>query len=195
MTDVEQRSMRRIESATSSLVCSSDAMERVARLARRVAAGSAKVLITGESGVGKDVVARYIHEHSDRAPRAYVAVNCAAFTETLLESELFGHMKGSFTDAHRDSIGKLQLAHEGTVFLDEIGEMSLRMQALLLRFLESGEIQPVGSQSLARHVDVRVITATNRPCATGGRTFGRSWNTSCGASAGGSPSPTRHSIC
>jgi DNA-binding NtrC family response regulator len=91
-----------------------------------------------------------------------VALNCASFSETLLESELFGHVKGSFTGAYRDKIGKLQQAHRGTIFLDEIAEMSLRMQALLLRFLENGEIQPVGSDTPAMRVDVRVVSATNR---------------------------------
>ena len=122
----------------------------------------AKVLITGESGVGKDVVARYIHSHSGRRLAPFVAVNCAGVTETLLESELFGHVKGSFTGAYRDKRGKLQLAHRGTLFLDEVGEMSLRMQALLLRFLENGEIQAVGSDQSQARVDVRVIAATNR---------------------------------
>ncbi len=91
-----------------------------------------------------------------------MAVNCAGLTETLLESELFGHVKGSFTGAYRDKRGKLQLAHRGTLFLDEVGEMSLRMQALLLRFLENGEIQAVGSDQSHARVDVRVIAATNR---------------------------------
>jgi DNA-binding NtrC family response regulator len=131
-------------------------------LAARASSGDAKVLITGESGVGKDVVARFIHARSRRAARPFIAVNCAAFSETLLESELFGHVKGSFTSAHRDKVGKLQQAHKGTIFLDEVGEMSLRMQALLLRFLESGEIQPVGADLAGSRVDVRVITATNR---------------------------------
>ena len=94
-----------------------------------------------------------------------MAVNCAGLTETLLESELFGHVKGSFTGAYRDKPGKLQLAHGGTLFLDEVGEMSLRMQALLLRFLENGEIQPVGSDRTQGTVDVRVISATNRQSA------------------------------
>ena len=138
------------------------AIERVRVAAERVARGDAKVLITGESGVGKDVLGRYLHAHSTRAGAAFVALNCAGISETLLESELFGHVKGSFTGAHRDKVGKLQLAHRGTVFLDEIGEMSLRMQALLLRFLENGEIQPVGADTPAARVDVRVISATNR---------------------------------
>ena len=128
----------------------------------RAGSCDAKVLITGESGVGKDLIARYIHQHSPRCSQPYVAVNCAGLTETLLESELFGHAKGSFTGAYRTKPGKLQLAHRGTLFLDEVGEMSLRMQALLLRFLENGEIQVVGSDSPVGVVDVRVIAATNR---------------------------------
>src|SRR5258708_7226104 len=124
--------------------------------AARAGASDAKVLITGESGVGKDLLARHIHQHSMRCTQPYVAVNCAGLTETLLESELFGHVKGSFTGAYRDKPGKLQMAHRGTLFLDEVGEMSLRMQALLLRFLENGEIQSVGSEASCQPVDVRV---------------------------------------
>jgi transcriptional regulator with GAF, ATPase, and Fis domain len=145
-----------------SLVGESEAIRAVRGVAHRVALGGAKVLLTGESGVGKDVVARYIHAHSPREARPFVTVNCAAISETLLESELFGHVKGSFTGAYRDKVGRFQLGHRGTVFLDELGETSSRMQALLLRFLESGEIYPVGSDSLAATVDVRVIAATNR---------------------------------
>jgi transcriptional regulator with GAF, ATPase, and Fis domain len=137
-------------------------MLEVLQIARRAAVGEAKVLITGESGVGKDVIARHIHLYSRRAAGPFVAVNCAGLTETLLESELFGHAKGSFTGAYRDKPGKLQLADRGTLFLDEIGEMSLRMQALLLRFLETGEIQSVGAHQATASVNVRVIAATNR---------------------------------
>jgi transcriptional regulator with PAS, ATPase and Fis domain len=137
-------------------------MERLRLNAVRVAAGNAKVLITGESGVGKDLVARVIHARSGRASRPFVAINCAGVAETLLESELFGHVRGSFTGAHRDKVGLLQVGHRGTVFLDEVGEMSLRMQALLLRFLENGEVKPVGSDTPSAKVDVRVIAATNR---------------------------------
>jgi transcriptional regulator with PAS, ATPase and Fis domain len=140
----------------------SAAMRHVFTLAQRAAATDAKVLITGESGVGKDVVARQIHAHSNRRRYEFVAVNCAGVTETLLESELFGHVKGSFTGAYRDKVGKLRLADRGTLFLDEVGEMSLRMQALLLRFLENGEIQAVGSDAAQARVNVRVIAATNR---------------------------------
>jgi len=137
-------------------------MTELLNLAERAAASDAKVLITGESGVGKDVVARHIHASSTRRTGEFVAVNCAGVTETLLESELFGHVKGSFTGAYRDKVGKLRLAHHGTLFLDEIGEMSQRMQALLLRFLENGEIQAVGSDSARTTVEVRVLAATNR---------------------------------
>src|SRR5262245_44050010 len=144
------------------LVGTSPVMERLRSASARVAAGTAKVLITGESGVGKDLVARFIHARSPRATRPFVALNCAGISETLLESELFGHVRGSFTGAHRDKVGLFQLAHRGTVFLDEVGEMSLRMQALLLRFLENGEVKAVGSDSVSAKVDVRVIAATNR---------------------------------
>ena len=122
----------------------------------------AKVLITGESGVGKEVLAHTIHASSKRAKSKLVSLNCAGIIESLLESELFGHEKGSFTGAYRDRRGLLELAHHGTAFLDEIGEMSLRMQALLLRFLETGEIQRVGSLLGCQQLDVRVICATNR---------------------------------
>jgi transcriptional regulator with PAS, ATPase and Fis domain len=130
-------------------------------VAEQAAASDAKVLITGESGTGKDLIARHVHVHSTRRTGEYVAVNCAGLTESLLESELFGHVKGSFTGAYRDKVGMLQRAHGGTLFLDEVGEMSLRMQALLLRFLESGEIQAVGSDTHRATVNVRVIAATN----------------------------------
>src|SRR3989441_5032599 len=136
-----------------------EAREEIALVAR----SDAKVLITGESGVGKELVSRAVHFQSARAQHPFVAVNCAGLPETLLESELFGHVKGSFTGAYRDKPGKLQIADRGTLFLDEVGEMSLRMQALLLRFLENGEIQAVGSdESVAKKVDVRVVAATNR---------------------------------
>jgi transcriptional regulator with PAS, ATPase and Fis domain len=129
----------------------------------RVCGSDAKVLITGESGVGKELVARAIHAGSRRAANPFVALNCAGLPETLLESELFGHVKGSFTGAYRDKAGKFELADRGTVFLDEIGEMTLRMQGLLLRFLENGELQKVGSdRAITARVNVRVIAATNR---------------------------------
>src|SRR6188768_3321 len=126
------------------------------------ARSDAKVLITGESGVGKEIVARLIHERSARSRGPLITINCAGFPDSLLESELFGHVKGSFTDAHRDKRGWLEAANGGTIFLDEVGEMSLRMQALLLRFLETGEIQQVGADRQGARVDVRVICATHR---------------------------------
>jgi transcriptional regulator with PAS, ATPase and Fis domain len=144
------------------LIGTSPAMVDLDQEIERVADREAKVLITGESGVGKELVAQSIHNRSPRHTRPFVTVNCAGLPETLLESELFGHVKGSFTGAYRDKPGKLEVAHQGTVFLDEIGEMSLRMQGMLLRFLETGELQKVGSDGAAATMDVRVITATNR---------------------------------
>jgi DNA-binding NtrC family response regulator len=126
------------------------------------AATDAKVLITGESGVGKEIAARLVHSGSRRASRPFITLNCAGVPETLLESELFGHTRGSFTGAWRDRDGLLEKANGGTLFMDEVGEMSLRMQALLLRFLETGEIQRVGSDGRNAIVNVRLITATNR---------------------------------
>ena len=143
-------------------IVASAPMAALIEAADRAALSDGKVLITGESGVGKDVIARRIHSRSRRTNHPFVPVNCAGLTESLLESELFGHVKGSFTGAYRDKLGKLQTAHRGTIFLDEVGEMSLRMQAILLRFLENGEIQAVGSDLRQATVDVRVIAATNR---------------------------------
>jgi DNA-binding NtrC family response regulator len=130
-------------------------------------------LLTGESGAGKEVFARYIHSRSLRRSAPMVTINCAGVPESLLESELFGHVRGSFTDAHRDRRGILDAAHRGTVMLDEIGEMGMRMQTLLLRFLETGEIQRVGADEPAKALDVRLIAATNRDlwAATKQKTF------------------------
>jgi transcriptional regulator with PAS, ATPase and Fis domain len=126
------------------------------------ARSDAKVLITGESGTGKEVAARLIHASSLRRARPLVAINCAGIPETLLESELFGHERGSFTGAVRDRGGLLEAGHRGTAFLDEVGEMTQRMQGTLLRFLETGEIQRVGSDRRQTPIDVRIIAATNR---------------------------------
>jgi transcriptional regulator with PAS, ATPase and Fis domain len=150
------------QTSASRIVVSSPEMQAAVALAQRAAGSDAKVLITGESGVGKELFAREIHARSRRRDRPLVTLNCAGLTETLLESELFGHAKGSFTGAYRDKPGKLELADGGTLFLDEVGEMSLRMQALLLRFLENGEVQRVGGSERLRQVDARIVAATNR---------------------------------
>jgi DNA-binding NtrC family response regulator len=143
------------------LIGTSPAISELKAEVERVSRSDAKVLITGESGSGKEVVARAINDSSTRA-KLFVPVNCAGIPETLLESELFGHVKGSFTGAYRDKPGKLEMADHGTIFLDEIGEMTLRMQGLLLRYLETGEIQKVGAERTVRATDVRVMAATNR---------------------------------
>jgi transcriptional regulator with PAS, ATPase and Fis domain len=147
---------------TEQLIGSSLAIAELSQEVDRIARSDAKVLVTGESGVGKELVANAIHHRSARAHRAMVAVNCAGLPETLLESELFGHVKGSFTGAYRDKQGKLEMADGGTIFLDEIGEMTLRMQGLLLRFMETGELQKVGADRVQGRVNVRVVAATNR---------------------------------
>ena len=144
------------------LIGTSPAIAELTAEIERVARSDARVLITGESGVGKDIVARAIGAASARAEAAFIPVNCAGIPETLLESELFGHVKGSFTGAYRDKPGKLEMANNGTIFLDEIGEMTLRMQGLFLRFLETGELQKVGAERIATAANVRVIAATNR---------------------------------
>jgi two-component system nitrogen regulation response regulator NtrX len=143
------------------MVGQSAALEKVWEAVRRAAPTSATVLITGESGVGKELVARAIHRNSLRKDEAFVQVNCAAIPEELIESELFGHEKGSFTGATEKQIGKFELAHKGTIFLDEVGDMSLRTQAKVLRVLQEGEVERIGSQKTLQ-VDVRVIAATNK---------------------------------
>lgn len=139
----------------------SAAVSRVKSLIRRVGPTDATVLITGETGTGKELVARAVHKMSRRAGKPLVSVNCAAFPETLLESELFGHEKGSFTGADRVRYGLFETAHQGTLFLDEAGEMSPAAQAKLLRVLAEGKITRVGS-TVSREVDVRVLVATHR---------------------------------
>jgi transcriptional regulator with PAS, ATPase and Fis domain len=129
---------------------------------RSAANTDAKVLITGESGTGKEVVAHLIHAGSGRRARPFVPINCAGIPESLLESELFGHERGSFTGAVRDKAGLFEIANQGTVLLDELGEMSLRMQGVLLRFLETGEVHRVGSDRVQARVNVRIVAATNR---------------------------------
>ena len=143
------------------MVGGSAALEKVWDAIRRAAPTNATVLITGESGVGKELVARAIHRNSPARDEAFVQVNCAAIPEELIESELFGHEKGSFTGATEKQIGKFELAHKGTIFLDEVGDMSLRTQAKVLRVLQEGEVERIGSQKTIQ-VDVRVIAATNK---------------------------------
>jgi DNA-binding NtrC family response regulator len=144
------------------LLGESSAIVLLRREIEAAARTDAKVLVLGETGSGKEVVARLIHEYSARSSRAFVAVNCSGIPETLLESELFGHTRGSFTGAYRDKPGLVRQADRGTLFLDELGEMSLRMQAVLLRFAETGEIQTIGVDGVTGRSDVRLITATNR---------------------------------
>ncbi len=148
----------------SGLVVRSEAMHRVLDLALRVAKVESTALITGESGVGKERLARLIHEESSRAGRPFVAVNCGAVAETLLESELFGHARGAFTGADRERAGLFEAAGGGTLFLDEIGEISPAMQVKLLRALQEREVRRVG-ENRPRPVDVRVVAATNRNLA------------------------------
>ena len=143
------------------IIGDSAAMRELQRLVSTVAETDSTVLVTGETGTGKDLVGRAIHAASRRRDRAFSAVNAAAIPETLLESELFGHRRGSFTGAVANKKGLFEQAHRGTVFLDEVAEMPLMMQAKLLRFLQTGEIQPVGAES-TRYVDVRLVAATNK---------------------------------
>jgi DNA-binding NtrC family response regulator len=166
------RAQRRLEAETArrraadlpELIAESRAMQPVMRLLERVAPADASVLITGEHGTGKEVVARWLHAASPRASGAFVAVNAGGLGEGVLESELFGHVKGAFTDARADRAGCFELADGGTLFLDEIANMPLGQQARLLRVLQTGEFHPVGS-SRARKSDVRVIAATNAEIA------------------------------
>jgi DNA-binding NtrC family response regulator len=135
-------------------------LEQIYRLARLVSPRQTTVLITGETGTGKELVARGIHQISPRAKSPFVVVNCAAIPEQLLEAELFGHARGAFTGAVQSRLGRIHVAQGGTLFLDEVGELPLSMQAKLLRFLQDGEVQRLGSSDVFR-VDVRVISATN----------------------------------
>jgi two-component system, NtrC family, response regulator HydG len=144
----------------SGIIAGSKAMEQILDLAGRAAKVDSSVMITGESGVGKEMVARFIHDESSRAGRPFVAVNCSAVTDTLLESEFFGHVKGAFTGAHNDRAGFFEAANGGTIFLDELGDMPLGMQAKLLRVLQEKEVRRVG-ENKSRPVDVKVIAATN----------------------------------
>src|SRR5450432_3452939 len=155
-----RRELRRL-TGLDNIIGQSPKMRAIFELIQTVAPQSSRVLITGESGTGKELVARAIHENSARAQAPFITINCGAFPETLLESELFGYMKGAFTGANENRRGLFQAAHGGTLFMDEIGNMNLAMQVKLYRVLQEGKIRPLGSNE-ETDVDVRVITATNR---------------------------------
>lgn len=152
------------EAGNSNLIAQDPASQALLEMARRVAASDASILLTGESGVGKEVYARYIHQHSQRAKGPFVALNCAAIPENLLESVLFGHEKGAFTGASAPQPGKFEQANGGILLLDEISEMPLNLQAKLLRVLQEREVERVGGRTLLA-LDVRVIAASNRDLA------------------------------
>jgi DNA-binding NtrC family response regulator len=147
------------------MIAGAPTMRQVVRLGQRAASSGIPILILGESGVGKEVIARCIQGASDRAGKPFVTVNCGAIPENLVESILFGHEKGSFTGAHEKKLGKFVEADQGTLFLDEVGELPLEMQVKLLRVLQEGEVDAVGSRRPTK-VDVRIISATNRDLAT-----------------------------
>ena len=146
----------------SGVVGRSEAMQKVFKLIGQLAGSDATALITGESGTGKELVARAIYHHSERSEKPFLAINCAAIPEQLLESELFGHEKGAFTGATTQRIGRFEQCHQGTIFLDEIGDMTPATQTKILRVLQSGTFERVGGNQPI-HVDVRVIAATNKP--------------------------------
>ena len=157
----ENRSWRKADQVRHEMVGESGALTKVMEQIQRAAPVRSAVLIQGESGVGKELVARAIHRHSPRVKERFVQVNCAAIPDDLIESELFGHEKGSFTGATEKQIGKFEQADRGTIFLDEVGDMSLKTQAKVLRVLQEGEVERLGS-SRTMKVDVRVLTATNK---------------------------------
>jgi DNA-binding NtrC family response regulator len=152
----------RVSPQSSALLGNSAAMQKLRRQIQQVAKTTATVLITGESGTGKELVARAVHVHSLRKDKPFIPVDCSTIPETLIESELFGHVRGSFTGASTDKKGLVEEANQGTLFLDEIGDLSLAMQVKLLRLLQEGEYKVVGTSSI-RKADVRFITATNKP--------------------------------
>lgn len=158
---VENLRLRQVQQTRYRIIGESVPMKALRQQLALMAATNGRVLIYGESGTGKELVAHAIHAMSPRAAEPFVEVNCAAIPEELIESELFGHLKGSFTGAHEDKIGKFQKAHGGTLFLDEVGDMSLKTQAKVLRALDEQRFQPVGASESVQ-VDVRVIAATNK---------------------------------
>src|ERR1700741_3937556 len=155
-----RRELRRL-TGLDNIIGQSPNMKSIFELIQTIAPQTSRVLITGESGTGKELVARAIHENSQRAQTPFITINCGAFPETLLESELFGYMKGAFTGANENRQGLFQAAHGGTLFMDEIGNMSLTMQVKLYRVLQEGKVRPIGSTEEA-DVDVRIIAATNK---------------------------------
>ncbi|TAN01443.1 MAG: sigma-54-dependent Fis family transcriptional regulator [Chitinophagaceae bacterium] len=157
----ETKTLRKKVSRTQEMIGESDPIQRIRETIGKVAPTDARVLVTGENGVGKELVARWIHEKSNRAEAPLIEVNCAAIPSELIESELFGHEKGSFTSAIKQRIGKFEKANGGTLFLDEVGDMSLSAQAKVLRALQEGKITRVGGEKEI-NVDVRVIAATNK---------------------------------
>ncbi len=157
----ENYSLRRQTEKKYELVGDSPVMKSLREAIRRVARSDSTVLISGDSGTGKELIARQVHGQSARRDNRFVQVNCAAIPDELIESELFGHEKGSFTGASEKKAGKFESAHRGSIFLDEIGDLSLKAQAKVLRVLEEGEVQPVGSPEIKK-VNVRVIAATNK---------------------------------
>ena len=161
--DVEQDSYRAWQTNLFSeiFVGSSESIADMKRLAADIAVRRSTVMILGETGAGKEMLARYIHAHSDRRDRPFIPVDCSSLSDSLFESELFGHVKGAFTSAMRDSLGFFRAADGGTLFLDEIGELSLHLQAKLLRVIQERAVTPVGDFR-PRPVDVRIVTATNR---------------------------------
>jgi two-component system nitrogen regulation response regulator NtrX len=159
--EVENKILRKKIDKKYEIIGSSDSIMEIHDIINKVAQTEARVLITGESGTGKELVAHNIHKKSNRSKSPFIEVNCAAIPSELIESELFGHLKGSFTSAIKDKEGKFEAANSGTIFLDEIGDMSLAAQAKVLRALEENKIQRVGSQKDI-NVDVRVLAATNK---------------------------------
>ena len=155
-----RRELRRL-TGLDHIIGTSPKMKAIFELIENIAPQTSRVLITGESGTGKELVARAIHEHSARSKNPFITINCGAFPETLLESELFGYMKGAFTGANENRRGLFQAAHGGTLFMDEIGNMSVTMQVKLYRVLQEGKVRPIGSTEES-DVDVRVIAATNK---------------------------------
>jgi transcriptional regulator with PAS, ATPase and Fis domain len=147
--------------ATRQLVGESSLMVELKRIAQGIALRQSTVMIMGETGTGKEMLARYIHENSLRATKPFIPVDCSSLSDALFESELFGHLKGSFTGATRDSLGFIRAADGGTLFLDEIGELSLQLQSKLLRVIQEKMVVPVGDNT-GRPVDIRIVTATNR---------------------------------